>query len=520
MTDEITTRLGYIHGLAVISRQSAIVFKRMGISPQLADDFNLDYFLEGTFQCERPSDPNSEVRIRIQLVKAADNAQVWQKPFDGNMDNIFSLQSDIAEKVDITLLEPERKALTHGYTDNAEAYACLLQGHKNITGWTKEGNIKAIEMYEKAIDLDPNYARAHASLSDALTQMYWFHGRNRELLPRAKEEADTAINLAPDLAGAHVALGRYYYQGCFDYEKALEEFAIVRRSYPNHVGVLYWTGCALQRQGKFEQALDNFKRACELHPTSTRCLYDTAKSCALLRRYEESERYCKLAIGLAPDTMRYYARLAWTYLEWRGDTEQARKALNEALLNMKEGAKDEGIYYALVLIDVYEGKYSEALEKLASGLGDIDNMALFVPEELRRAEIHGYMGNEELKQQYYRAAVDILERKVEEYPDADRFRSTLGKAYAGVGRKEDAILQGELGTKYLPMEKDMIIGPIRIEELAHIYVMVEEFDKAIDQIAFLLEGPTEYTVHLFEIDPAWDPLRNHPRFKKLIEADK
>jgi serine/threonine protein kinase len=119
MTDEITTRLAGIHGLAVISGQSAIEFKKMGISTQLAKEFNLDYFLEGTVQCDRPSDRNSQVRIRIQLIKTADDTHVWQETYDNDMSNIFSLQTDIAEKVaqalDITLLEPERKALTYGY---------------------------------------------------------------------------------------------------------------------------------------------------------------------------------------------------------------------------------------------------------------------------------------------------------------------------------------------------------------------------------------------------------------------
>ena len=170
MTDEITTRLAGIHGLGVISRQSAIQYKNKGIGPrQIAKELNVDYILEGTVQCERPSDPNSQVRIWCQLIKTSDDTLVWSDVYDDDMREIFRLYSDVAEKMaqelDITLLEPERRALASKPTENTEAWDYYLRGNDyRHRGLLKSDCEFAIEMYAKAVGLDSKFALAHAQL--------------------------------------------------------------------------------------------------------------------------------------------------------------------------------------------------------------------------------------------------------------------------------------------------------------------------------------------------------------------
>ena len=112
----------------------------------------------------------------------------------------------------------------------------------------------------------------------------------------------------------------------------------------------------------------------------------------------------------------------------------------------------------------------------------------------------------------------ILETRVQERPEDGWFHSSLGIAYAGLGRKEDALREGKLGVKLLPVTKEAWRGLYRVEALAKIYVMVDEFDAAIDQLEFLLYVPGEISIPLLRLDPAWDPLRDHPRFKRLLEG--
>ena len=237
----------------------------------------------------------------------------------------------------------------------------------------------------------------------------------------------------------------------------------------------------------------------------------------LLRKYAEAERYYERAISLAPDQPRGYNSKAWLYLRWEGNTEKARTVLEEALQNTKS-AEEPSIVNSLVMLDVFDGNYQEALDRLSLKSEDIDGQYNFIPNALRYAIIYGYMNKNELAKKYYDEARNILDAKIQEQPQDARFHSSLGIAYAGLGRKEDAVREGKLAVELLPVSREALVGPFRVEDLARIYVMVGEFDAAVDQLEFLLSRPGDMSIPLLRLDPAWDPLRGHPRFKKLIEA--
>jgi len=513
ITDEITTRLAGIHGLGVISRQSAMQYKNKEIgTQQIATELNVDYILEGTVQRERPSDPTSKVRIRPQLIKASDDTHVWSDIYDDDMSEVFRLQSDVAglvaQALDVTLLEPERKALASRPTENIEAYEYYLRGNEYFHRGYLENDFRiAIRMYEKAVELDPAFALAYAQLSRALSQMYWFrYDPSEERLAMAKQAVDKAVQLNPDLPETRLALGHYYYHCHWAYDLALEQFEIARRSQPNNSDLLTFIGFVQRRQGKFEQALDNLKKAAELDPLSNVLASEIATTFVNLREYPEAERYYERAISLAPDMPFAYYFIARLYLCWEGNTEKARAVLEEALKNVKS-TENALVVNSLVNIDVYAGNYQEALRRLSSWtLESFDTHFYFIPKDLLNARINGLMDNRKLEQTYYDSARSILESKIEERPEDERFHSSLGIAYAGLGRKEEAIREGKLGVKLLSK--------------AHIYVMVGEFDAAIDQLEFLLSLPEFLSIHLLRLDPTWEPLRDHPRFKNLLEAGK
>jgi tetratricopeptide (TPR) repeat protein len=146
------------------------------------------------------------------------------------------------------------------------------------------------------------------------------------------------------------------------------------------------------------------------------------------------------------------------------------------------------------------------------------NQMVFIPKAQLYAQINGLMGNKEVEQAQYESAAGILETRIQQEPNDARFHSALGIAYAGLGRKQDAILEGILAVKMLPVNKEAMRGFHRAEDLAWIYVMVGEFDLAIDQIEFLLSIPGGLSIPLLRLEPVWAPLREHPRFKKLLQA--
>jgi serine/threonine-protein kinase len=465
------------------------------------------------------------VRIIPQLIKASDDTHVWAQTYDNDMSEVFQVQSDLAERVaqalDITLLEPERRALASRPTENLEAYEYYLRGNEFSHRGEAETDFRmVIRMHEKAVELDPTFALAYTKLSEAHVAMYWmYYDRSEERLAKAKQAVDKAFKLNSNLPEAHLALGWYHYQGHLDYERALEQFAIVRKSQPNNSWLFTGIGAVQRRQGKFEQAVANFKRASELDPRSATLAYYLGDTCMLLRKYPEAERYYDRAISLAPSWPVPYSRKAGIYLRREGSTKKARAVLKEALQNFKS-AEEPFILDSLVTLDVYDGNYQEALDWLSLKAEDSDSQFSFIPKALRCAQICGYMNKNEFEKKYYEEARSILETKIQQRPEDGRFHSSLGVAYAGLARKEDAIREGKLGVELLPVTKDAWRGLNRVQALAKIYVMVGEFDEAIDQIDFLLSTPGWMSVPLLRLDPAWDPLRDHPRFKKLVEAGK
>jgi serine/threonine-protein kinase len=427
----------------------------------------------------------------------------------------------VAQALDITLLEPERRALASRPTENMEAYDYYLRGNEYWRRSVLENDFRiAMRMYEKAVELDPTFALAYARLSEVHANMYWFYyDRSEECLAKAKEAVDRAFQLNPNLPEVHLALGHYYYHCHLDYDRALEQFAIARESQPNNSGLLSFIGFVQRRQGKLEQALANIKKASELDPRSARLAWEFAQTFMFLRKYPEAERYFNRAISLAPDLPQGYNSKAWLYLRWEGSIEKARAVLQEALQNIKS-AEDPDIVNLLVDIDVFDGNYQEALDRLSLKSEDIDNMSYFIPNALQYARIYRYMKKKEPAKKYYDEARSILESKIQEQPEDERFHSSLGIAYAGLGRKEDAIREGKLGVELLPVSKEAIRGLSKVEDLAKIYVMVGEFDAAIDQLEFLLSIPSRLSIPLLRLDPAWGPLRDHPRFKRLMEGGK
>jgi TolB-like protein/Flp pilus assembly protein TadD len=527
ITDAITARLAGLHGLSIISRHSAIQYKKCEkATRQIADELAVDYILEGTVQCEQTTNSIRRVRIIPQLIKASNDAHVWTEIYDDEMSEVFRLQSDLAERVaqtlDIALLEPEHRALTTRPTENVEAYEYLLQGedYKNRSGLEKdfhERGLKiAIQMYERAVELDPSFALAFAKLCVAHCDTYKFnYDMSHKRLAQAKQAVSKALELDPDLPEAHQALGHYHLVQS-DNDSALEQFEIARKSQPNNSETIQMIGYIQGMQGKFTEALANFNKALELSPLNFPLMTHAGYTCNYLHRYSEAERYFNHAISLAPHQSGPYEYKAWLYLIWEGSTEKARRVLAEALHNIEP--TENLIVNYLVMLDIFDREYQKALDRLSSKPDDANDLQDFVRNCLKYGQIYTYMDKKEPAEKHYGDARSVLESKIDQQPEESWLHSSLGIAYAGLGRKQDAITEGNLAVKLA--SDNAMIYPYRIDELARIYVMVGEFDTALDQLELLLSRPAQTTIPLLRLDPAWDPLRNHPRFKKLIEADK
>jgi len=278
MTEEITSRLAAVSGLGVISRSSAAQYNRTGKTmKEIAGDFGVNYVLDGTVRWNPTADGENKVRITPELIGVADDTQLWSERYDRVIDDIFVVQSEIAaqvvQKLGVTLLVDDQQIIEAKPTENLEAYDYYLRG-KDYTA--RRANRKdaeiAVQMYEKAVDLDPNFAIAYAALSQARIWVSWVFGQIDQV-PKAKEALDRARQLAPDLAETHLASGYYYYYGSRDYDRAMEHFNIVQRRQPNDAEVAAAIGFIRRRQGKWEQAAMQLEQAVELDPQNHSVLF-------------------------------------------------------------------------------------------------------------------------------------------------------------------------------------------------------------------------------------------------------
>ncbi|MCZ6778565.1 MAG: protein kinase [Acidobacteria bacterium] len=337
MTEEITSRLAVVRGLGVISRKSALQYanttKR---TKQIGEELGVEYVLEGSVRWARSAAGSSRVRITPQLIRVSDDTALWAETYDRTIDDIFEIQSEIAEKVieqrDSELLDRERRAVDARPTENLEAYQAYLQGLRNRTqGAVNFTDLKMqMQMFERAVELDPDFALAHAELSQMHSNLYhmgW--DRTDERLKMAQGAVDRALELAPDVPEVHLALGLYHYWGNKEYDRALEEFSLAEREMPNNADLYASIGFVRRRQGIWEDALQNLQRAFELDPLRAEISWEIGMTYTLLRRYREALSYLEQSIALAPNQIPAYASSAAAYRFWKGTTRKAREVLRD-----------------------------------------------------------------------------------------------------------------------------------------------------------------------------------------------
>ncbi|MCI0614234.1 tetratricopeptide repeat protein [bacterium] len=249
----------------------------------------------------------NRVRITAQLIHAPTDKHLWVESYEREMTDILALQnkvaSAIAQEIQIKLTPQEKAQITSTLKVNPAAYEAYLRGINYIrrSDPTEEQTRLAITMFERAIEIDPNFSLAYGELSIARSWMYFEYDRNTETLSKSKQALDRAFQIKPVLPETHVAFGYYYYWGFMNYEQALHEFRIAQKSIPNDKQLLIGFAAIYRRQGKFEEALEGFKKILELDPRNDQAADEVGTVYGIIGKYAEAQRYSDLAISLAPD---------------------------------------------------------------------------------------------------------------------------------------------------------------------------------------------------------------------------
>ena len=335
ITEEITSRLGALQDLGVISRTSAIQYKDSNKTiKQIGEELDADYVLEGSVRWNRGAENNGRIRVTPRLVRVADDTQIWSDQYDSVIEDIFLVQSEIAERVaqnlDLTILEPERQALLTNLTESIEAYDLFLRAREHEDrGWAflePGGFDLAIEMLEDAVEIDPEFALAYTRMSYIHSRMYFFGiDRTDVRAARSREAVNSALELQPNLPEAHLSLGFYYYWCLSDYDRAAEIFEDVQRMRPNFDPQLF--GYILRRQGKWEECLDTLERAFRISPRDQQIAYEIGGAYVSLHRFEQAEMWFNRTLELFPDHLPSLLGKMGIQILSEGNIEKAKEML-------------------------------------------------------------------------------------------------------------------------------------------------------------------------------------------------
>ncbi len=525
--DEILMRLSKIADLKVISRTSTQHYKSAPENlPEIAKQLGVAHILEGRVQKS-----GDVVRVNVQLIKAANDSHLWGDTFDRKLTDIFSVETEvarvIAEQLQAKLTGQEEQALAAKPTDNPEAYDAYLRGlaYTLKTGNNPANALAAQKYLREAVRLDPKFALSWALLSWVEARGYLVGSLQHTVALReeARQAAETAFTLQPNLGEAILAKGYYHYACLKDYDAALRYFEQARQFLPNSSRVPESLAYVTRRQGQWGRSESYFNEAERLDPHNVRLLTNQAFSYSVLRRFPEALRKFDQVLDIIPDdvdTFGYKAAIA----QAEGDLPRAAALLAPLRPNADHTSALEAQVYQAIL----ERRPAQIVSRLKEMLAKPDPALGYHNGGLRfwLGWAQDVAGDHAAAQESWRQARSELESFLKEQPENYNLIGDLALTNMSLGDKAAALALSERGIAALPIEKDVANGAGPIETLARVAAQTGEPDRAIAALQQVLSIPgagaleryAPLTPALLRLDPMFDPLRNDRRFQKLAAS--
>ena len=522
--EEILTRLAKIADLKVISRTSTQHYKSTPENlPEIARQLGVAHILEGSVQKS-----GDAVRVNVQLIKAANDSHLWADTFDRKLTDIFSVESEVAKAVAdqlrAKLTGQEEQVIAAKPTDNPEAYDAYLRGlaYSLKTAVTAANSLGAQKYLREAVRLDPKFALSWALLSyvDAVGYITQTLQPTVALREEAREAAEKALTLQPNLGEAVMAKGYYHYSFLKDYDTALRYFEQARQLLPNSSRIPESLAYVTRRRGQWDRSEAYFNEAERLDPRNVNLISQHALTYNALRRFPEALRKFDQVLDITPDDVDTLATKA-NIAQAEGDLLRASAILAPLYPNADDSSAVETQVYQAIL----ERRPAQIIPRLKEILAKPDPALGYFNSKLRfwLGWAQEVAGDHAAAQESWRQARSELESFLKEQPENYRLIGDLALTNMGLGDKAAAFKLVERAMAAVPIEKDALAGPIPIEILARVAAQMGEPDRAIAALQKLLSTPyggplaenVPLTPALLRLDPMFDPLRNDPRFQKL-----
>src|SRR5205814_4838456 len=527
--DEILTRLSKIADLKVISRTSTQHYKSVPTNlPEIARQLGVAHILEGSVQKS-----GDAVRVNVQLIKAASDSHLWADTYDRKLTDIFSVESEVAKSISdqlqAKLTGREEQVIAAKPTDNPEAYDAYLRGlaYSLKTANTSTNALGAQKYLKEAVRLDPKFAVAWALLSyvEARGYITQFLQPTVALRDDAQQASERALTLQPNLGEAILAKGFYHYACLKDYDTAVRYFEQARPLLPNSSRIPELLAYVTRRQGQWERSESYFNEAERLDPRNVSLLTQHALSYKDRRLFPEAWRKLEQILNITPDDLDTIVEKA-VIAQAEGDLPRASALLGP----LQPAADDTNALETQAYQAILERRPAQITARLKEILVKPDPALGFYKGELRfwLGWTQEVIGDHVAAEESWRQARGELESFLKEQPENHILLGDLALTAMSLGDKATALTLSERGMTVNPIEKDAVTGPASIEFFARVAVQAGKSDRAITALQKLLSTPysgplgpgAPLTPALLRLDPMFDPLRNDPRFAKIVEEAK
>jgi TolB-like protein/Tfp pilus assembly protein PilF len=523
--EEVLTRLAKIADLKVISRASTQQYQsKPGNLAEIATQLGVANILEGSVQ-----KAGNQVRVNVHLVNVQTGSQLWAETYDRKLSDIFAVETEIAkgiaESLQATLTGREEQALAANPTNNPEAYDAYLRGlaFEARSNYSSDALFKAIDFYDLAVRLDPNFALAWARLSGAHALFYFNRGDvTAARRDAAKEALENAQRLQPNSPETLLFLGYYQYWVLHDYGLAKATFTRVSKMLPSNSGVSYALAAIARREGHWDESVAYWERGLALDPRNTALLTEVAFTYAALRQFPTAIKLYGRALEILPKEFYLTASKASMY-QAEGNLQEAAELLVD--VNAQTNS-DPAVRSKLTQLRL-ERNFTEATQLVQARHARLQ-FAFGIEKATKQvgvALVQRIAGDTAQAKAFAEQARNTLEPLSKEQPDNAFVAAALAVAYAMLDEKDSALNEAQRAITLVPSSKDRLSGPAFEENLALVEMILGENSRAISTLTRLLQtpyggwlySPAPVTPALLKLDPIWDPLRADPAFQKLCQ---
>ena len=513
--DDLLTQLARIGSLKVISRTSVMEYRDTTKNMrEIGQELGVATILEGAVQRA-----GNRVRITAQLIDTQTDEHLWADSFDRKLtaDNVFDIQTDIARAIAgalVSTLSPEQIASIGAVqpTDVQEAYDLYLQARARGERLTEDEIRQTIDLYERAIELDPGFALAVGEAGYEYTNLYWYITQDPAHRAKGGEYIQRALALAPDEPRLHWIRADHLYHGYLDYDGALAELAIAEVGLPNGADIYQLRGFILRRQGDFAGAREALEKSIQLDPRNTETIADHLWTFGFQGDIGNVRIWSSRLSAIPGVTEAQLSNHPAIELLVAGDT--------APMVRFMESYPEahSGFFLWITLEALFLDRRFDELLSLLEGLeeGPVTSQWVLWPKSLLRARIALARGDVGLAREEAAQALEDLEPVLVRLPDNARPAASRALALAILGRADEARAEARRATELYPVTQDVPAGPAFVADRLKVLAIVADTDELAREMAEYLALPAK--VHYIDyllLDPVFDRHRDHPAIRAL-----